>query len=288
MKMKQEQTLPNNRRDAGSSVLFLYTALETEILERGNEVKEKHKKYDIILWDVDGTLLDFLKSEKYALTDSLTHFGLPVSDEIIKTYSGINEKCWKKLERGEVERSWVLVHRFEELFEYLKIEHVDVVEFQQHYQYNLGSVFYFQDNAGKLLAELGKDFGQYIVTNGVEATQRRKLELSGITELVDDIFISECIGYEKPNPLFFEGCMELIKEKSGSMPDKERILIVGDSLTSDIKGGNRFGIHSCFYSRKSPGGQKETEYPDGIKPDYIIHNLWEVKRIIWQNPQIKN
>lgn len=259
-------------------------------------MKKKYKKYDIILWDVDGTLLDFLRSEKYALTDSLTHFGLPVSDEIIKTYSGINDKCWKKLERGEVEKSWVLVHRFEELFEYLKVKHVDVVEFQHHYQYNLGSVFYFQDNAGELLAKLGKDFEQYIVTNGVENTQRRKLQLSGIADLVDDIFISECIGYEKPSPRFFEGCMELIKEKSGKAPDKSRILIVGDSLTSDIKGGNQFGIHSCFYSRKSPDEQdiqketiqKETEYPDGVKPDYIIHDLWEVEQIIWQNPQIKN
>lgn len=242
------------------------------------------------MWTV--RFLDFLKSEKYALTDSLTHFGLPVSDEIIKTYSRINEKCWKKLERGEVEKSWVLVHRFEELFEYLGVKHVDVVAFQQHYQYNLGSVFYFQDNAGELLAKLGENFGQYIVTNGVEDTQRRKLKLSGITDLVDDIFISECIGYEKPNPRFFEGCMELIKEKNGKIPDKSRILIVGDSLTSDIKGGNQFGIHSCYYSRKKDtdgqAEQKETEYPDGVKPDYIIHNLWEVEQILWQNPQIKN
>lgn len=249
-------------------------------------MKENSKKYDIILWDVDGTLLDFLKSEKYALTDSLMHFGLPVSDEIVKTYSRINEKCWKKLERGEVEKSWVLVHRFEELFEHLGIKDVDVTAFQKHYQYNLGSVFYFQDHAGELLEKLGKDFGQYIVTNGVEDTQRRKLKLSGIGELVDDIFISECIGFEKPNPRFFEGCMKLIEEKKGEVPDKSRILIVGDSLTSDIKGGIRFGIHSCYYNRKNP--DKEVEREDSIKPDYTIQNLWEVEQILWQNPQTKN
>ena len=83
----------------------------------------------------------------------------------------------------------------------------------------LGSVFYFQDDSKELLEKLKKDFKQYIVTNGVEDTQRRKLKLSGITDLVDDIFISECIGYEKPNPMFFEGCMKGIEKRIHSYSD---------------------------------------------------------------------
>lgn len=245
------------------------------------------KRYDVILWDVDGTLLNFLESERFALTDCLRHFGLPVSDEIVATYSAINDKCWKMLERGEVEKSWVLVHRFEELFDYLHVTDTDVKEFQKRYQFKLGSVFYFQDHAKELLAGLRRDFDQYVVTNGVEDTQRRKLGLSGIEGLVDDIFISECIGYEKPNPLFFEGCMEQIAKKKGKAPDKSRILIVGDSLTSDIKGGNLFGIDSCYYQR----GAKEVKRnfaAGGVKADYVIGNLWEVEQILWQNPQTKN
>lgn len=275
---------------------------------------ETNKRYDVILWDVDGTLLDFLKSEHFALTDTLNKFGLPATDEIVKVYSKINEKCWKKLERGEVSKSWVLVHRFEELFEYLHVTDVDVKAFQQHYQYMLGSVFYFQDNSKELLEKLKGDFKQYIVTNGVEDTQRRKLKLSGITDLVDDIFISECIGYEKPNPLFFEGCMERIEKELGRIPEKDRILIVGDSLTSDMKGGNQFGIHCCYYKRGNETGDDDCKErldargnmaediwkdgrenkirsgieSDGIKPDYRIGNLWEVEQVLWQNLQTRN
>lgn len=267
---------------------------------------DKNKRYDVILWDVDGTLLNFLKSERFALTDTLSKYGLPANDEIIEVYSKINEKCWKKLERGEVEKSWVLVHRFEELFEYLHVTDVDVKAFQKHYQYMLGSVFYFQDDSKKLLEKLKGEFKQYIVTNGVEDTQRRKLKLSGITDLVDDIFISECIGYEKPNPLFFEGCMKEIEKDLGSIPHKSRILIIGDSLTSDMKGGNQFGIHCCYYKKggetkpdsretvsakegdsviNAPKGKREI---DGVKLDYQIGNLWEVEQILWQNPQTRN
>ena len=267
---------------------------------------EKNKRYDIIFWDVDGTLLNFLKSEHFALTDTLHKYGLPSNDEIVGIYSEINEKCWKKLERGEVEKSWVLVHRFEELFDYLHVTDVDVKAFQKHYQYMLGSVFYFQDESKELLEKLKGDFKQYIVTNGVEDTQRRKLKLSGITDLVDGIFISECIGYEKPNPLFFEGCMKEIEKDLGSVPDKSRILIVGDSLTSDMKGGNQFGIHCCYYKNdqetKTGGGkavsgackdaaekiQNTGIEIDGIRLDYRIGNLWEVEQILWQNPQTRN
>lgn len=267
---------------------------------------EKTKRYDIILWDVDGTLLNFLKSEHFALTDTLHKYGLPANDEIVKVYSKINEECWKKLERGEVKKSWVQVHRFEELFEYLHVTDVDIKAFQKHYQYMLGSIFYFQDESKELLGKLKGEFKQYIVTNGVEDVQRRKLKLSGIADLVDDIFISECIGYEKPNPLFFEGCFKEIEKDLGSIPHKSRILIIGDSLTSDMKGGNQFGIHCCYYKKggeTQPDAGKEVADTgenaakndkksrleiDGVKLDYQIGNLWEVERILWQSPQIRN
>lgn len=244
----------------------------------------KEKRYDIIFWDVDGTLLDFLKSESFALKDCLTHFGLPVSDEIVKTYSGINEACWKKLERGEVDRPWVLRHRFEELFDYLHIRDVDVAAFQERYQQKLGSVFYFQDQGKELLMKLKADFKQYVVTNGVESTQRMKIEGSGMGTLLEDSFISEDIGFDKPDRRFFEACLDRIAKKEGRMPDLNRILIVGDSMTSDMEGGRRMGIDCCYYHKGSPflvNGGKEG-------PTYTIGNLWEVEKILWQNHPTKN
>lgn len=261
------------------------------------------KRYDVILWDVDGTLLNFTKSERFALLDCLEYYGLPVSEEIVITYSAINNKCWKLLERGEAERSWILVHRFEELFSHLQKQGADVTginvkDFQMRYQYKLGTVFYFQDDARILLEKLHNDFKQYIVTNGVEDTQRRKLALSGIADIVDDLFISECMGYEKPNSLFFESCVKQmqkrkLQQEEGGMDfdstivNKERILIVGDSLTSDMKGGNNFGIDCCYYHRGA-AASFEPAVIDDVRVDYTIGNLWEVEQILWQNPQIKN
>ena len=244
----------------------------------------KEKRYDMIFWDVDGTLLDFLRSESFALKDCLAHFGLPVRDEIVKIYSGINEACWKKLERGEVDRPWVLRHRFEELFEYLHVEEIDVAAFQERYQQKLGSVFYFQDKGKELLMKLKADFKQYVITNGVESTQRMKIEGSGMGKLLEASFISEEIGFDKPDSRFFEACLKRIAEKEGIMPDLSRILIVGDSMTSDMEGGRRMGIDCCYYHRGSSFFiNKEKEWPA-----YTIGNLWEVERILWQNHLTKN
>lgn len=251
--------------------------------------QNREKNFDIIMWDVDGTLLDFLASERFALTDCLEHYGLPYNEETIKLYSAINISCWKKLERGEVTKAWVLIHRFEELFLKMGWNNPDIKEFQARYQRQLGSVFFFQDEADKLLPKLSKDFSQYVVTNGVEWTQRNKLKLAGIEKSMKDIFISECMGAEKPNPKFFDACFE--KMNQSEVFDKERILVVGDSLTSDMRGANNAGLKCCYYNRGNSDASVTPQTPatfGEVRVDYQIGNLWEVERILWQNQQIKN
>ena len=234
----------------------------------------KMKRYEIILWDVDQTLLDFSKSEDYALRHAFRTFGRSIDEKIVKLYAGINDSYWKRLERGEISKAEVLTGRFETLFQRIGITDIAVAEFAPVYQKALGSVYYYRDDSFLLCNELKKDFRQYIVTNGVEWTQRNKLKLAGFDKVADDIFISEVIGSPKPSTEFFEKCFELIPDF-----DREKTIIVGDSLTSDMLGGNQAGIVCCFYN---PEGNEITEVNGKqLRIDYEIRNLWEIKDILY-------
>lgn len=223
------------------------------------------KTCEVILWDVDGTLLNFLKSERYALTQSLEVYHLPVTEEVITRYSVINDSYWKRLERGEMSKKELLRARFEQLFGEFGFKGVPVKDFQQLYQRLLGSVCYYMEDSFELCSSLQKLCRQYVITNGVAVTQRRKLALSGFDRIMEDIFISEELGCEKPSPGFFEACARRIPGYA-----KEKTLLVGDSLTSDIKGGNLAGIRTVWYNPegKPNGGQ--------ASPELEITSLWQV------------
>lgn len=227
-------------------------------------------KYDILLWDVDDTLLNFGYSERYAMKHCFQMIGREISEDWITRYAEINLGYWKRLEKGEVSKAEVLRGRFEDLFQEmnLSISEKELVQFQAEYQKALGSVYQYRDDSFKLCQKLKSCCRQYLVTNGVESTQRNKLQLSGLDALMEDIFISEKIGFVKPEKEFFDTCFAQIPDFT-----KGKVLLIGDSLSSDIKGAKNAGIASCWYN---PEG-KET---DGIIPDYTIQNLWEVEQII--------
>lgn len=226
-------------------------------------------RYDIVLWDVDQTLLDFKRSEDYAVRHCFRLFGLEADDGIVARYSEINEGYWRKIETGAMGKKEALQGRFADLFEEIGVKGVDAAAFQETYADVLGSVYYFLDDSYKVVEGLRGTCRQYAVTNGVSRTQRKKLELSGLAGLMDDIFVSEELGAPKPQEEFFARCFARI-------PDfcKNRAVIVGDSLTSDILGGNRAGIAVCWYNPK--GVKKSLE----VKIDYEIRNLHEVRRVL--------
>lgn len=227
------------------------------------------QRYKIILWDVDQTLLDFIKSEDYALRNTFEQFGKQIDSDIVSLYSSINDSYWKRLEKGEVKKQEVLLGRFYTLFECLSIDDIDVREFASAYQKALGSVYFYRDDSYRLCLELKKDYRQYVVTNGVTWTQRNKLRLSGFDKIMDDIFISEEIGSPKPFRDFFDKCFDKIPDF-----DREKTIIVGDSLTSDMLGGNRAGISCCWYN------PEKKEKTNDVFIDYEIKNLWEIKKIL--------
>lgn len=231
-------------------------------------------RFDIILWDIDQTLLDFKKSQEYALQHSFMQFGRKIDDTVQAQYDAINHTYWKQYELGEVTKSELLTGRFATLFSQLGMKDIPVEEFQAFYQDALGSVYYFRDDAYQLCSKLKGKVRQYAVTNGVSSTQRKKLRLSGLDQLFDDIFVSEEMGVPKPQLSYFEKCFEQIEDFQ-----KEKTLIVGDSLSSDMQGGNNAGIACCWYN------PYKSENDTGLKIDYEIQNLWEVEEIIaWQNP----
>ena len=224
----------------------------------------------VILWDVDGTLLDFLAAERQAMTDCFLHFGLgECAPEQIARYSAINRSYWERLERGEVTKTQVLVGRFREFFAGEGIDPALAEAFNEEYQLRLGDTVCFMDNSYELIRSLRGRVGQYAVTNGTRVAQERKLKKSGLGELFDGVFISELVGAEKPSPLFFDRVFAAIGPVA-----RQEVLIVGDSLTSDMKGGLLAGIRCCWYNPKG------LPVPEGMALHYTIGNLNQVKDIL--------
>ncbi len=226
--------------------------------------------FTTVFWDVDGTLLDFLYSQEYALRKCFRTIGREITEEMIARYSQINDSFWKRLELGEITKAQLLPGRFTAFFAEYGIEGVDVEAFRLEYQEALGSAYSYLDDSLNICRRLQDHVKQYVITNGVAATQEKKLQLSGLRAFMEDAFISENIGAPKPKTEFFEYCLTHTEEK-----DKRKILIVGDSLSSDIKGGILAGIPVCWYR---PEG---TENPTELVPDYEISDLHQIFDILF-------
>ena len=226
-------------------------------------------RYTTILWDVDGTLLDFLYSQRHSMRKCFEIFGRELTEEILERYSRINDSYWMRLELGEVTKEELLTGRFRTLFEEFNICGIDVDAFRQAYEDNLGKVYCYNEDSLEICRELAGRVKQYVVTNGISSVQLSKLKLSGFYDIMDGVFISEDIGAPKPQKEFFDHCLAHIEEK-----DRSRILIVGDSLTSDIKGGVQAGIATCWYRPEGAGNTT------ACHPDHEIGTLREIFNLI--------
>ena len=219
-----------------------------------------------ILWDVDATLLDFHAAEKAAILKLFRQFHLgECTEEMLQRYANINRGYWERLERGELTRDQVLVGRFQEFFEKEELDVSAAPAFNEAYQSSLGDTIVYRDDSYHIIKSLRGKVKQYVVSNGTIVAQEKKLRLSGLGELMDGVFLSEELGIEKPNKAFFDKVFKEI----GDM-DRDTVLIVGDSLTSDIRGGNNAGIRTCWYN---PGNAALIE---GVHVDYEITDLHEV------------
>ena len=221
-----------------------------------------------VLLDLDDTLLDFHRAEAEAIRHTLARIDIEPTDETVRLYSRINRSCWAKLELGEYTREEVLHKRFEILFDTLGVSG-DPVATQRMYEYRLSLGAYYLDGAEKLLDELLGKYRLYLATNGIVNVQKRRIEDSGIGKYFDGIFVSERIGYNKPDKRFFDIAFSEIPDFA-----HEETVIVGDTLTSDIQGGINAGIKTVYFN---PKGQKNDT---GITPNYEISSLSELPKLL--------
>lgn len=228
-------------------------------------------KITTVLWDVDGTLLDFIAAEKAAIRKLFKEYDLgECTDEMLARYSKINRTYWVKLENGEMTKPEILVGRFRDFFVSEGLDPSIASAFNEKYQDRLGdadSIVYCDDSLNLLKSLRGK-IRQYAVSNGTIAAQTKKLKLSGLGELMDGIFLSEQLGYEKPNIEFFNQVFDAL-----GPVDRSKVLIVGDSLTSDIRGGNNAGIPTCWYNPHGLSAGSEYQIDHEIKDLHEIYPL---------------
>ena len=221
-----------------------------------------------LLLDLDDTLLDFKRAEAIAIRDAFVELGIEPSDENVALYSKINRSCWAKLELGEYTREEVLHNRFDMLFSHLGIKG-DSHEAQRIYEHNLSKGAFYIPGAKELLEALQGKYRLYLATNGIVNVQTPRIEASGIGKYVIDIFVSEKIGYNKPDKRFFDAVFEKI---DGFQLDET--VIIGDGLASDIKGGINAGIKTIYFN------PKRLENTTDIIPNYEINSLDELTSLL--------
>lgn len=214
----------------------------------------------LVLWDIDGTLTDFKKAEEIGIKKCFEQFNLgECSNEMLKDYSEINDRYWKMLEKKEITKPELLVKRFDEFFKKYKIK-CNSKKFNIAYQEELRQEVCLQPGAKKTVSELKKlNIPQYVVTNGLVESQNKKLKNVRLHSYFENVFISDEIGHDKPTVEFFKPVLKEINEK---YPDikKEEILIVGDSLSSDIQGGINIGIKTCWFNPKHAISEMHRDY----------------------------
>lgn len=201
------------------------------------------KKYSHILFDADGTLFDFEKTEQQAFRDTMEKYEIPFSEEWLSLYKNINISYWKMLEKGQITKDALLPKRFHDFLERIDRTDLECEDLNRTYLSRLGEYGFLFPQALDLCTTLYGSYKLILVTNGVYSTQTRRFDKSPIKPCFEEMIVSENIGFAKPDPRYFDYVFH-----RHSIHEKDRVLIVGDSLSADIKGGRDYGIDTCFYN----------------------------------------
>ncbi|WP_409021872.1 YjjG family noncanonical pyrimidine nucleotidase [Dellaglioa sp. P0083] len=228
------------------------------------------KNYEFLLFDIDDTLLDFGLTEKNALEKLFLTQKIALDDKIKQNYLKFNQQLWRQYERGDLKRDQLLQNRFAIFFKKQFNRVVDGKELAKQYQDNLSAGHEKMMGADELLASIDtSNYQLSIITNGVADMQYKRLAESKLDKYFPQIFVSEMTGYQKPSVGFFNYAFDHI---TGFNPDKA--LIIGDSLTSDIQGGNNVHVDTVWYNPKN------IKNKTSIKATYEIDDLLAINNII--------
>ena len=222
---------------------------------------------EFLLLDLDDTILDFHKAERIALSKTIREFGVEPTDEVLDQYHWINKWHWEQLELGKMTRAEVLTCRFKMLFHELGLD-VDPDQMQAGYEHNLSIGHYFLPGAEEAVDELSKKYRLFLASNGTASVQKGRMTSANLYRFFETVFVSQEIGHNKPSKEYFDACFARIPDF-----DPEKAMIVGDSLTSDIRGGINAGIKTVWVNpdHKDCGD---------IRPDYQIEALSQLEALL--------
>ncbi len=211
------------------------------------------------LFDLDQTLLDFHASEYIGLKTVVNVRGFEFTDECYNYFKVRNKELWLKLEKKEITRTQLFETRFRLLFEKLGADTTDMDLLKINDDFILAMSRNGVPMEGALgflhkLKESVKDARIYIITNGVVVNAMGRIKSTGLDKYLDDIFVSETIGYNKPAVEYFDAVLEKIGEP------KENCIVIGDSLSSDILGAKNAGITSCWFMPTDNTKKVRNEY----------------------------
>ena len=222
---------------------------------------------EYLFLDLDDTILDFHKAERIALSKTIRDFGVEPTDEVLDLYHRINKWHWEQLELGKMTRPEVLVNRFGVLFEKLGAS-VDPERCAKVYEKNLSIGHYFLPGAQEAVIRLHKKYRLFLASNGTASVQHGRMTSAGLYPYFEQVFVSQEIGHNKPSREYFAGCFSRIEGF-----DPRKAMIVGDSLTSDIRGGIHAGIRTVWVN---PGHEDCGQ----IRPDYEIEALYQLEELL--------
>ena len=226
-------------------------------------------RYDVLLFDADNTVLDFDSSEEQALRRAFSDDGLEFSPNTLEVYRKNNISQWQLFEQGKLTKSQVLINRFELTFRDLNLPSDKAKHTGDLYEEYLKDGFFVVPHAVEVLTALQDTCRLYIVSNGVAEIQNSRMKGSGLEKYFLDRFVSETVGYPKPQIEYFNYCFGHIDNF-----DKSKTLIIGDSLTSDIQGGVNAGIDTCWFNPKHLNNASE------LAPTYEIDDLRQLLKIV--------
>jgi len=223
--------------------------------------------YDIILTDIDNTLLDFDKGSAAGVKNVMDYYGVPYSEEALQTYLALNDGLWKQYERGGIPKSHIFETRFRDFMALYGVQ-AEALFANDLYVEGLKSKIFYKPHCMEFLEAVKGQCKLYALTNGVALTQQVRLAKSGLAPYFEKIFISESMGCKKPEEEFFVKVFEAI-----GPVDKRRCIMLGDSLTSDMQGGRNAGIDTCLLG----------DAVGDPRCDYVISDLMELLPILNSN-----
>ena len=223
---------------------------------------------EFLFLDLDDTILDFHKAERIALGKTIRQFGVEPTEEVLHRYHLINKWHWEQLELGTLTRAEVLTGRFKMLFAELGLD-VDPEKMQAGYEHNLSIGHWFLPGAEEAVDELSKKYRLFLASNGTAVVQKGRMTSANLYRFFEKVFVSQEIGHNKPSKAYFDACFAQIPDF-----DPAKAMIVGDSLSSDIKGGNNAGIRTCWVNPNHAPRNPE------IHVDYEIEALSQLPGLL--------